>query len=314
MRSIILVMLLLLAGCGREAFKPVHADKFAAVLTIKEPGITFIAPDGTILAEWAFNEPYTGSLLFDDKMLLYGTELTHATLYSVKTGKELAEWKVPKGVTGAAYVKETNEVALSVKEDGAVHFLNSEGRETKKTRTGHYPMNMLEYEGKLYIINYRDTVLSELDVHTHRITREFAIPTSSTGLAVNKEKNELWVGGHGVGARAGETIHVYSLETGSLTGTADAPVMPIAFASKSGFMYAASHGSNKLFAFDPERKLAAQTDAPANPFAIAVLGKTIFSAGYDSGTLSLYEEKTLQKRKTIDIGKGPFMIFVEEGE
>ncbi|WP_050182737.1 hypothetical protein [Domibacillus robiginosus] len=314
MKKIILLMLLLLAGCSRESFEPVQTSEFAAVLTIKEPGMTFISPNGAVLAEWEFDEQYTGGLLFNKKLLMYRTDGTRAGLYSVETGKKLNEWTVPKGITGAVFINETNEIALSVKEDGAVHFFDQEGTEIKKTRTGRYPMTMLEHEEKLYIINYQDTVLSELDIHTYRVSREFAIPTSSTGLAVNKQKNELWVGGHGYGAKAGETIHVYSLKTGSLTATADAPVMPVDFASKSGFMYAVSHGSNKLYAFDPERKRVAETDAPANPFAIAVLGKTVLSAGYDSGTLSFYEEKTLIKRKTIDIGKGPFMIFVEEGE
>lgn len=314
MKKIILALLLLLSGCGQSAFKSMKANEFAAILTIEEPGVTFVNAAGDVIAKWSFEERYTGGLLFDNKILLYGEDLAFAKIYALETGKELNEWKVPKGVTGAVFVKETNEVALATKEDGAVHFLTLEGREIRKIRTGHHPMTMLEHQGKLYIINYRDTVLSELDVHTHRVTNEFAIPTSSAGLAVNEHKNELWVGGHGYGAQAGETIHVYSLETGFLTATAEAPVMPIAFASKGGFMYAVSHGSNKLYAFDLKGKITAQTKAPANPFSVAVLGDTVLSAGYDSGTVIFYKERTLQKQKTLNIGKGPFMIFVEEGK
>ncbi|OES43957.1 YncE family protein [Domibacillus iocasae] len=314
MKKFILAALLLLAGCSQASFEPVRIDEYAAILTVQEPGITFIDSDGAVLAEWAFDERYTGGVLFDETILLYGTELDHAVLYSTKTGKKLAVWTVPSGITGAAFINETKEVAFSVKKDGAVHFFNREGQETEKTQTGRYPMTMLEHKEKLYIINYQDTVLSEINIYSHKVDREFAIPTSSAGLAVNEATEELWVGGHGYGAEASETIHVYSLQTGSLTATVSAPIMPIAFAEKDGYVYTASHGSNKLYAFNPERKSAAEIEAPANPFSIAVLGDRVISAGYDSSMVSFYKEKTLGKIKTVPIRKGPFMIFVKEGE
>lgn len=314
MKKIIVTVFMLLTGCGHPSFDSVKTDEFAAVLTIKEPGLTFVNPQGSIFAEWSFDELYTGGVLFDDNILLYGSELDHAVLYSIKTGEKTGEWTVPSGITAASFIDETNEIAFSVKKDGAVHFFNSSGTETKSTKTGRYPMSMLEHAGNLYVINYQDTVLSEIDVHTHNVTREFAIPTSSTGLAVNELSNEIWVGGHGYGAEASDTIHVYSLETGSLAATADAPVMPIAFAEKNGYMYTASHGSSMLYAFDPDRKRIAETEAPANPFAVALFGNHLISAGYDSGTLSFHKEETLEKTKTVEIGKGPFMIFVKEGE
>lgn len=305
---------MLLSGCGHPSFESVKTDEFAAVLTIKEPGLTFVNPQGSIFAEWSFEELYTGGVLFKDTILLYGTELDHAVLYSIKTGEKEAEWAVPLGITGASFIDETNEIAFSVKKEGAVHFFNSSGQETTTTKTGRYPMTMLEHGGNLYVINYQDTVLSKIDVQTHNVTREFAIPTSSTGLAVNEATNEIWVGGHGYGAEASETIHVYSLETGSLTATADAPIMPIAFVGKNGYMYTASHGSSMLYAFDPNRKRTAEAKAPANPFAVALFGNHLISAGYDSGTLSFHKEETLEKTNTVEIGKGPFMIFVKEGE
>ncbi|WP_046175404.1 YncE family protein [Domibacillus indicus] len=314
MKKIMLAVFFLLSGCSPAAFEPVQSNTFAAVLTLQEPGLTFVNERGKVLAEWALDELYTGGLLFNETILLYGAELDHAVLYSVKTGKELGKWPVPLGVTGAAFINETKEVAFSVKKDGTVHFFNSRGRETAKVKTGSYPQTMLEYKEKLYVINYQDTVLSEIEVHSHQVDRTFAIPTSSAGLAVNTAKEEIWVGGHGYGAEAGETIHVYSLRTGSLTATVDAPVMPTAFAEKDGYVYAASHGSNNLYAFNSERKNTAKTEAPANPFSVAVLGDCIVSAGYDSGTISFYKKRTLEKTKTIDIGKGPFMIFVKEGE
>jgi hypothetical protein len=312
---LLFVMLLLLCGCSQTSYEKVEEREFAAVLNIREPGITFVNKESEIVAEWPLEEMYTGGVLFPDgnQLLLYGTELDYAILFSIETGKEMARWNVPAGVTGAAYIPETDEIALSVKDDRSVHFFQSDGESILNVKTGKYPMTLIEHEEKLYVINYQDTVLSEIDVHTHEIEREFAIPTSSTGLVVNESKNELWVGGHGYGAEAGETIHIYSLKTGSLAATADAPVMPIAFIEKDGFTYTVSHGSSILYAFDPDRKKVAQSEAPANPFAIAAFANQIISAGYDSGELSFYDEKTLQLKRTIDVGEGPFMFFVKDG-
>ncbi|OLN23811.1 hypothetical protein BTO30_02370 [Domibacillus antri] len=311
----IMIILLFLAGCSQTSYTPVKENEFAAVLNIREPGLTFVDNDGSVISEWVFDELYTGGVLFPDgdTLLLYGTELDEAVLFSIRKGKELDRWEVPSGVTGAAYIEETDEVALSVKEDRSVHFFQADGKEIKSVRTGKYPMTMVEYNEKLYVINYQDTVLSEMNVHTHEVEREFAIPTSSAGLAVDESKKELWVGGHGYAADAGETIHIYSLETGSLTATADAPVMPVAFAGDNGFMYTVSHGSNMIHAFNPGREKVAEAEAPANPFTIASFAGHIISAGYDSGELSYYEKETLTLQKTIKIGEGPFMIFVKEG-
>ncbi|OMP67125.1 YncE family protein [Domibacillus epiphyticus] len=312
----LLVIILFLSGCSQASYTPVKENEFAALLNIREPGLTFINKEGSVMAEWLFKDMYTGGVLFPDgnQLLLFGTELDYAAIYSISEGKELDRWEVPAGVTGAVYIKETDEVALSVKEDRSVHFFQTDGKEIKRVKTGKYPMTMLEHNKKLYVINYQDTVLSELDIYTHEVKRELAIPTSSTGMAVDKSKNEIWVGGHGYGPEAGETIHIYSLETGSLTATADAPVMPVAFTGKNGYMYAVSHGSNTIYAFDPDRKKIAQREAPANPFTISFFDDQIISAGYDSGKLSFYEEKTLTLLKTIKAGEGPFLIFVKDGD
>lgn len=312
----LLLIALLLSGCSQASYEKVQENEFAAVLTVREPGVTFVNADGAVIAKWPLEERYTGGVLFADgrQLLLYGTELDHAVLLSVETGKQIARWKVPSGVTGAAYIKETAEVALAVKENRSVYFFQEDGTEITRVKTGKYPMTLLEHNEKLYVLNYQDTVLSELNIYKHKVEREFAVPTSSTGLAVDQSKNEIWVGGHGYAAEAGETIHVYSLETGSLSASTEAPVMPIAFVEKNGYMYAASHGSSTIYAFDPSRKQAAQMEAPANPFTIAAFADSILSAGYDSGELLFYNEKTLGLKKTVQVGEGPFGIFVKEGE
>ncbi len=310
----VLLLFLFLAGCNPAPHEKITAKQFAAVLTIQKPGLTFVNADGTVIAKWFFDELYTGGILIKDELLLYGANLNQAVLYSFKTGEETARWDVPVGITSAAYLEKTNEVAFSVKQDQSVHFFNKKGKETAKIRTGNYPMTMLEYNERLYVINYQDTVLSEIDLHTYKLIREFAIPTSSTGMAINKEKKELWVGGHGYGAKASESVHIYSLESGALTATVNAPVMPVAFLEKNGYMYTASHGSNKIYLFDAKRRKIAEAKAPANPFALALFKGRLLSAGYDNGELTFYDNETLKKTKSISIGKGSFMIFIKEGE
>jgi hypothetical protein len=59
---LLFVMLLLLCGCSQASYEKVEEHEFAAVLSIREPGITFVNKESEIAAEWPLEEMYTGGL------------------------------------------------------------------------------------------------------------------------------------------------------------------------------------------------------------------------------------------------------------
>lgn len=304
---------LFLSGCA-ASFEPVEQAEYAAVLSIKDPALTFVGSDGQPLAKWPLESGITGAVLAGDDVILYGPSRTKALVYSVSTGTKKDEWNVPPGVEAALFLPDRDEVVFASNKTNAVHFFQLSGNEVTSVPTGQYPVSLTEYGGRLFVVHYEDTVLSVIDLEKRTVSQEMAIPTSSTGVAVLPERKEVWVGGHGYGVEAGELIHRYALDTGELNGTADAPVMPIAFHEDDGSMFVASHGSSQLYQFDAAGKKQAESKAPANPFSVQVFADYVLAAGYDSGTVAFYERDTLQKTMEVTVPGGPFQLIVKEAE
>ncbi|WP_157796185.1 YncE family protein [Bacillus xiapuensis] len=314
--AMLAAVMILASGCSSPAFPPIHEDRYLFTLNLRDSSLTFIDYQGERLADWKLEEMFTGGVLFpdQDRLLLYGTQLDHAALYSLSEGRLLEEWKVPEGTTGALYLKESKEIVLANKEDRSLHFYNEEGRETDIVRTGKYPMSLAAYQDCLYVINYQDTILSEVDLKKKKVSREFAIPSSSAGLMIQPEEKELWVGGHGHGKKAQSYVQIYSLETGKKKQKVEAPVMPVDFIEHQGRYYVISHGSNMVYMFNERKKQMKQHEVGANPFTLAAIDDHIVTAGFDNDKLYYLNKDHLKIEKQVQTGKGPFRIFVKEQE
>lgn len=312
--AIIMLAAVMLSGCISPSFTGITENSFIITLNLRNPSLTFINEDGKRFADWELEEMYTGGTLLPqgDRLLLYGTQMEYADIYSLKKGKRINRWKVPEGTTGAQYIQETKEVVFANKQDGSLHFYNEAGEETGIVRTGIYPISVAASEGMLYAVDYKGETVSEVSINGKKVVREFPVASSSTGVMVLPEEKELWIGGHGQGAVPQASIHIYSLETGKEKEQLSAPVMPVNFLKLNGFYYAVSHGSNKVHMFNSYRQKVNETEVGANPFAIASFQSQVIAAGYDSDALYFLDPDTLKLIKKVKTGKGPFMMFVKE--
>ena len=91
--------------------------------------------------------------------------------------------------------------------------------------------SMIADHNNLYVINFKDTILSVYNINDLKLVTTWEIPTSSHGLHL--VDNELWVGGHGAGSQANKVISKYNIQSGELQGEMEAPMMPIDFADAS---------------------------------------------------------------------------------
>ncbi|WP_100403353.1 YncE family protein [Bacillus sp. FJAT-42315] len=309
------VWIWLIAGCSHSSYPAIKEENYLLTLNLRDSSLTFINQKGERIADWFFDDMYTGGVLFPDgdRLLLYGTQLDRAAIFSLSEGKMLDEWKVHEGTTGALYLKDSKEVVLANKGDRSLHFYSEKGKETDIVKTGKYPMSLAEYQGMLYVINYQDTILSEIDLEKKKVVREFAIPSSSTGLMIEPNQRELWIGGHGHGKEPQSKVQVYSLDTGQKTERINTPMMPVNFASDGKYHYVVSHGSNMIYMLNDKKEIKAKREVGANPFTIEPFANEIIVAGYDSDELYFLEKESLKLVKKVKTGKGPFVIFVKEG-
>ena len=79
------------------------------------------------------------------------------------------------------------------------------------------------------MINYKDTKLSVINLDTRKVEKEFPIQHSSTGALLREDEHEIWIGGHGEGAKMEENVHIYSTETGELKRLLKAPACLLIF-------------------------------------------------------------------------------------
>ncbi|MGM7636228.1 YncE family protein [Bacillus sp. Hm123] len=304
----------LISGCSHPSYPAIKEENYLLTLNLRDSSLTFIDQKGERIADWVLEDLYTGGALFpnDDRLLLYGTQLDRAAIFSLSEGKMLDEWKVREGTTGALYLKDSKEVVLANKKDRSLHFYNEKGKETAIVKTGKYPMSLAEHQGMLYVINYQDTILSEVDLKKKKVVREFTIPSSSTGLMIEPNQRELWIGGHGHGKEPQSQVQVYSLDTGQKIEKINTPIMPVNFASDGNYHYVVSHGSNMIYMLNDKKEIKAKLKVGANPFTIEPFANEIVIAGYDSDELYFLEKGSLKLVKKVKTGKGPFMMFVKE--
>ena len=69
----------------------------------------------------------------------------------------------------------------------------------------------------LYVINYKDTILSVVSIQNLQLVDEWEIAKSSHGILVLPEENRIWIGGHGEGSSSNQTIDLYNLTTGDVS-------------------------------------------------------------------------------------------------
>lgn len=307
-----LVQLIWLAGCTGKSFDPIERDQdFIASLNIQEPSLDFIDGQGNVMATWLFDKAYSGAILLEnDRVLLYGHQLNEIDVYTLSTGKKLYSKKVKLGTTNVYYAENKKQFFIANSKTNTVTSFDEKGNELAAQKLGNYPMSMAAYKDKLYVINYKDTKLSVLNIENLKVEQEWPIQKSSHGIAILEETNELWMGGHGEGSKPNSSVKKYDLTTGGKKGEIKMPLMPVGLTKTKDAILVVSHGLNELYVADFDGNVKWEQVVGANPFAVNQFKDNIVVAGYDDHTLYFIKEG--QVKKTVDVGKGAFQLLVRE--
>lgn len=301
-------VLFLLGACGKPSLPSIDpSEKFVASLNVVEGTIDFISEEQEVMESWQLDAAYTGfTLVSDDLLLLYGFTVEEAVLIQLSTGKQLATLDVREGTT-FAYAYEENIYIANGKEN-TVSLFDQKGELLAEAATGNYPMSMIAHDGDLYVVNFKDEILSIFSLNLKEKTK-WEIPNSSHGILVSG--NELWLGGHGAGSSPNRVIKRYNIKTGELLGEIETPMMPIHMTKAgNGHIFAVSHGSSTVYEISKTGEVLASMKAGANPFSITTFGDNIVLAGYDDH--QLYFIKSGKVTNKLQVGKGPFQLVVRE--
>ncbi|AWE08662.1 hypothetical protein DCE79_15355 [Lysinibacillus sp. 2017] len=307
------MFLLVVAGCSDEHFEAIDPHlSFVATVNILEPSLTFYDQAAKQIANWSLKKSYTGaSLVGNDAVLLYGHQLTEADLYELSSGKILKIIETGIGVTNTLYDEASERIFITNSKTNELSSYTMNGKLQKKVKLGNYPMSMTVRDDKLYVINYKDTILSIVSTEKLQKLEQWSIPKSSHGLFISPETNEIWIGGHGEGSSPNEAVHVYNLMTGKHKSEIITPLMPVGFAQHNEDVTIVSHGANMIYDVQLDGTINWQQEIGANPFAVAYLRNQLVVAGYDDQVIYFLENGHIQHQ--VKSGKGPFQLLVREG-
>ncbi|MGE7759857.1 WD40 repeat domain-containing protein [Peribacillus sp. NPDC097895] len=314
----LLLAVLLLTGCtSSNTFTKINkGESFLATVNIKDTSLTFIDENYHSFATWDISEPFTGALLLADKdtILIYGKEMEKVQAYSLSAGKLINSWEVGKGIVNMQLLHDGKSIVAVNQSNHSIYFFNDEGEEQDIVKVGKSPLTVLQgvEENRLYVINFGDTKCSVINLETKKVDFEFPIHSSSTGSLLRETKDEIWIGGHGDGDQVEENLYIYSASTGELKSKLKAPTMPIKFLENDEGIFVLSHGTSSLYKLNDQYEEVKSKVVGVNPFEMANFKEDVVVAGYDSDEVYVMDTETVDVKKTIKVGEGPFQFMLRE--
>ncbi len=256
--TLLLALVVLLSSCKDKLHDPIAKNKpFVATLNIKENSIDFINEKGKRFTRWYLEQPYIGGFLHGDgdTLVLFGPDLETVDFYSLETGSLKTTFPTGRGITNGVYIPSKSEFAFTDKERNEVRFFDLNGEETNHVKTEMYPMDMQADDSFLYVVAFQGTTMSVIDLDHYEIVEDIEIPSSTAGVLLREEVEEIWLGGHGKGNEPQSEVYIYSLKDFNLKDELSAPLMPVGFHEDDHGIYVLSHGSNSLYLFDKHKNL-----------------------------------------------------------
>lgn len=312
---IIWALLYIISGCTNDQPVIPKNKSLAITVNIKDMSLSFVdLEEANVIETWTLDKPYTGGVLLpdNDTLLLYGKQVETVDSYSLRTGKRINSWETGRGIVEGVLLSDREEIALSDQERQSVRFFRFDGEEIKEVvKTGN-PLALIPTISQLYVVSYNSKKLTTIDLQSKEIIRQFSIHSAATGAIIQEDKNEIWIGGHGLGSELESYIHVYDVKTGELKRKISAPIMPIKLLHNNDGTFALSHGSNNLYKISDEGVIQAKITLGANPFEMVEYKGQLLVAGYDSNDIHFITEKDLSIGNSVKVGKGPFKIIIRE--
>jgi len=307
-----LLILGILTACSKSNYVPINPhENFIATVNTINPSLQFYSPTGKELATWQFEYAYTGGVLIQqDRILMYGNQLNEAHIYEISTGRKLKTLEVDIGISNVFYDKESKKFFMANSKTNEISAFDIQGEFIGSLKLRHYPMSMDAYNGKLYVVNFKDTLLSVIDIDPFQVETEWVIPQGSHGVKVIPSKEEVWLGGHGAGAEPNRFVNMYDLNTGQLMKQLELPIMPVAIAERNDQRAIVSHGNSFLYVTDELGEIEKKIQVGANLFSVQFFAEYIVVAGYDDNMLYFIKDGQIaMKKQTLG---GPFQLLVRE--
>ena len=307
----IIVACLLLTGCMSEKYTKIPDDMgFVATFNQLDRSITFFNENFEVFTTWSLEEKYSGATLIgNDAIALFGPSINIITIYQLSTGEEITKIKDAIGTTNVIYDDKRELIYVANKEHNTISKFDLEGNYIAGTMVGNYPLTMKIEKDSLYVLNFKSDYLSVVDLNLFEESKQLEVPSSSNGLIINSQRQEIWIGGHGEHTSNKEVLVISSIN-GGVTKRLPAPEMPIALAQSENLISVISHGSNMLYQFSIDGKKVNEIEVGANPFTVAYFKNFIITAGYDDNTMYVINKNGGIQSYTT--GKGPFQLVVRE--
>lgn len=279
-------------------------------MNILQPSLQFFDEEGLLLNEWSFERAYTGAALVgDDRVVVYGHQLETAKLYELSSGALVAEIETAVGTTNAYYDTMTNKLFFTNSKTNELSRYTADGVLEQSVKLRNYPMTMTAVGEQLYVVNYKDTVLSVVNSKTLEVLEEWPIAKSSNGLLYVAQKEQLWLGGHGEGQTSNRHVMAYTMD-GQPVKKIEAPLMPIALSQHEDEIAIVSHGTNMLYVTDIDGNEKWSREIAANPFTVVYYNDLLVVAGYDDQSLYFIQDGEVVNK--VSTRQGPFQLLVRE--
>lgn len=318
---LIIVLFVFSTGCQFTTFQQIPNDTSVLVVAnVKESSLSFVNTDsGTQLAKWKLDFSFSRVMLMPDRqtLLIYGKDNTYATLINMSTGRQVDQWKVGEGIVNAVLSSDEKSIYLADKNQNLVFIYDLKGNVTGKIPVGESPFTMIPSpDGKqLYVFHLNGASLSVIDLKTQKVQKTMPTNPSPMGGLYIAERNEIWVGGHGVGDVPEKSISIFSLKEGEKMGEIPAPLMPVDFIQfNKTTAFVLSHGTNMLYRLDIlTGKESGKLQLGANPFGLAAGKNKLYVSSYDSNQVFIVDPASLKVLQTFNVGSGPLQIVLREG-
>lgn len=317
----IFALFLLCTSCQFKTFQQIPSETSALVIAnVKESSISFVNPDsGTQVAKWKLDFPFNRVMLMPDRstLLIYGKNNANATLINMTTGRQVGQWKVGEGIVNAVLSSDEKSIYLADKNQNLVFIYDLNGNVKGKIPVGESPFTMIPSpdEKQLYVFHLNGASLSVIDLQTQKVKTTLATNPSPMGGLYISQRDEIWVGGHGVGDVPEKTISIFSLQDGKKKGEISAPLMPVDFIQfDKNTAFVLSHGTNMLYRLDISTgKETGKMQLGANPFGLASDKNKLYVSSYDSNQVFVVDPQSLKVLRTFNVGSGPLQIVLREG-
>ncbi|MDQ0883638.1 hypothetical protein [Peribacillus sp. V2I11] len=88
--------------------------------------------------------------------------------------------------------------------------------------------------------------------------------------------------------------------------------MPIKFLENAEGIFVLSHGTSSLYKLNERYEVVKNKVVGVNPFEMANFNEDVVVAGYDSDEVYVMDAETVDVKKTIKVGEGPFQLMLRE--